>query len=110
MFDISKTSQISTIQSFPLYTYYVEGQVIFENADTSCPLESISRINPYVFTNDVEVLHLTNRYNGTNTVTHMCSWKFKALVGYGFKVVVEELDVDEDTRLTVENRTDILLK
>ena len=87
------------------------GFFIFEDVTFSrCPFESISRINPFHFTDVDQVLSLRNYFFENSTSLSPCKWQFTAPLNYGFKILIKNLDFDGKTKLTVENRTDVLIK
>uniref|UniRef100_A0A914QM08 CUB domain-containing protein n=1 Tax=Panagrolaimus davidi TaxID=227884 RepID=A0A914QM08_9BILA len=86
------------------------GYIIFDNTNNKCPLESVSRINPYHFTDETQILYLQNGYdNETNSYKLACKWQFTAPLNYGFKIVVEMFETAKDTFFEVKNRTDLLI-
>ena len=88
-----------------------QGFVLFDEWGTdACPLESISRVNPFRFEDDTQIIYLQSTYYANSTRKHPCLWQFTAPKGYGFKYIVEALNVVSPVQLSIKNSTEILKK
>ena len=91
-----------------LFTAF-RGFALFDDwGDDDCPLESISRVDPFEFEDDTQIIYLQSTFYANSTRKHPCLWQFKAPEGYGFKFVVEELNVVYPVQLNIENSTEII--
>lgn len=84
-----------------------QGFVLFDDWGDDCPLESISRINPYYFNDETQVISLQSKYPNSSR-THPCLWQFSAPKGFGFKFVIQELNLMDQVQLTISNSTNVI--
>ena len=90
-------------------TFYgpFQGFVLFDDWGDDCPLESISRVDPYNFTDDTQIIYLQSNYPNS-TRTHPCLWQFAAPEGFGFKFVIQQLNITDQVQITITNSTNII--
>lgn len=90
-----------------------QGYVLFENDKNTYPMESLTKIHPFQFTDETELFYLTSSYNSYNDAektSSPCFWQFLAPNGYGFKVVIKSLILTKVSKMTIQNSTDIIAK
>ena len=85
-----------------------KGFIFFDESNDLCLMESISRIEPFNFTDETQIFHVSASDNKVQNRT--CKWKFTAPQGFGFKVVVTWFSASSRTQTLIENTTDILAK
>ena len=76
--------------------------------DDDCPLESISREAPFKFKDETQIIYLQSSFYANSTRKHPCLWQFGAPEGYGFKFVVEVLNIVYPVQLKIENSTEVI--
>uniref|UniRef100_A0AC34FMC8 CUB domain-containing protein n=1 Tax=Panagrolaimus sp. ES5 TaxID=591445 RepID=A0AC34FMC8_9BILA len=128
-FLISKAWHHALKTSLPSEPPAAQGYAYFEKYDnTKCPLESISRQEPFQFRNESQTLFIQSAYyNETlrNFIPHQddeifsdvlyytrkrpCFWRFKAPKGYGFKIVILKFNLASVTEFLIKNSTDIIV-
>ena len=101
----SDEGDVNTGESFCAF----QGFVLFDDwGDESCPLESISRVDPFEFENETQIIYLQSSFYANSTRKHPCQWQFSAPEGYGFKFVVEVLNVVYPVQLKIQNSTEVI--
>uniref|UniRef100_A0AC34G460 CUB domain-containing protein n=1 Tax=Panagrolaimus sp. ES5 TaxID=591445 RepID=A0AC34G460_9BILA len=86
-----------------------QGFAYFDDWADDCPLESVSRIDPFKFTNPDEVIVVRSTYDPSTFRNQSCLWQFKAPENYGFKIVISELNILNSTIFKVENIQDTII-
>uniref|UniRef100_A0A914PNX6 CUB domain-containing protein n=1 Tax=Panagrolaimus davidi TaxID=227884 RepID=A0A914PNX6_9BILA len=102
-----------TSYNFHIYNIYervaFQGFAYFDDWGDDCPLESVSRVNPFQFTDLKQVLVLHSTYKEYHRRNQSCLWQFKAPINYGFKIVITNLDILNGTIFKVENSRDTII-
>uniref|UniRef100_A0A914Q8Y0 Uncharacterized protein n=1 Tax=Panagrolaimus davidi TaxID=227884 RepID=A0A914Q8Y0_9BILA len=86
-----------------------QGFAYFDDWGDDCPLESVSRINPFQFTDLSEVIVIRSTFNPKKPRIQPCLWQFKAPVNFGFKIVITSLNVSDSTVFKVVNNQDTII-
>ena len=85
-----------------------QGFVLFDDWGDDCPLESVSRVDPFHFTDETQIIYLQSSYFSNGTRNHSCLWQFTAPDGYGMKYSIEVLNIVSPVLLNIENSTERL--
>uniref|UniRef100_A0AC34FF52 CUB domain-containing protein n=1 Tax=Panagrolaimus sp. ES5 TaxID=591445 RepID=A0AC34FF52_9BILA len=101
-FDLKNNEDISGYLAFQGFAY-------FDDWGNDCPLESVSRITPFQFTDLNQVLVLRSTYAPSKMRDQSCLWQFKAPKNYGFKIVISEFNIPNSTIFKVENTQDTII-
>uniref|UniRef100_A0AC34FLI4 CUB domain-containing protein n=1 Tax=Panagrolaimus sp. ES5 TaxID=591445 RepID=A0AC34FLI4_9BILA len=97
---------------FPFYSNdfsAFQGFFIFDDWGDDCPLESVSRVNPFQFTDDTQILVLRSVYDYAKNRSHPCLWQFTAPYGYWLKILITKFSLQNSTVFTVKNSDEIVL-
>uniref|UniRef100_A0A914Y1H7 CUB domain-containing protein n=1 Tax=Panagrolaimus superbus TaxID=310955 RepID=A0A914Y1H7_9BILA len=86
-----------------------QGFAYFDDWGDDCPLESVSRINPFQFTDSNEVIVFRSTYDPSESRYQSCLWQFKAPKNYGFKIVFTDFNILNSTILKVQNTRDTFI-
>lgn len=100
----NQTSFTMTKSVSPKLYQGFQGFVLLEEGTIRCPLESISRINPFYFTDESQIIELRSPSQGLYTQGEIfkCLWKFEAPNGFGIKTVIWEFQsMDNGNSFTV---------
>uniref|UniRef100_A0A914QSF4 CUB domain-containing protein n=1 Tax=Panagrolaimus davidi TaxID=227884 RepID=A0A914QSF4_9BILA len=116
---------VFNISSYFLQTFYfwqqydaLNGYLYFEQWNDDCPFESMSREKPYKFTDETEIIYISSFYENITTFgdipiksngINSCKWQFKAPKGFGFKIVIQKINMFSKGHFQVFNSTDMFL-
>ena len=88
---------------------YFQGYAFFDDwNDADCPLESISRVSPFAFEDETQILLLWSSFSKNHKRIHPCQWQFTAPKGYSFKLLIDTLSISDTTHLIIEARDHII--
>uniref|UniRef100_A0A914QIG0 Uncharacterized protein n=1 Tax=Panagrolaimus davidi TaxID=227884 RepID=A0A914QIG0_9BILA len=97
---------------FPTRGYSIaeQGFIAFFDDPDKCPLEFLNEDKPFKIIHENQILHIRSNYFNNINRQQPCQWKFAAPVGYGFKMVVQKLNISATTSFSIQNSTDIITK
>ena len=105
--DVFRATDFYFFESSDFYDIYpFTGAILYDEwNDDDCPLESISRLDPFEFTQESQIIYIQSVYFKNSTRKHPCRWRFVGPESYGFKIVLTEMALFPGTTLTVQNST-----
>uniref|UniRef100_A0A914PEC5 Uncharacterized protein n=1 Tax=Panagrolaimus davidi TaxID=227884 RepID=A0A914PEC5_9BILA len=83
-----------------------QGYIIFIKRTKTCRLESITRKKPFEFKNEKQMFYFQSDVHTNEYARPPCEWNFLAPLGYGFKIIIEDIAAS----VTIRNTTDLLVK
>uniref|UniRef100_A0A914P828 CUB domain-containing protein n=1 Tax=Panagrolaimus davidi TaxID=227884 RepID=A0A914P828_9BILA len=86
-----------------------QGFAYFDDWGNDCPLESVSRVEPFQFTDITQILVIRSTFDPTKPRRQSCLWQFKAPKDYGFKIVITSIEILNSTFFKVENSQDTVI-
>lgn len=98
-------------EDFQNFNSAVQGMVIFDTWTNSCPLESVSRDEPFQIKDETQIIYIQSSFYKSKFRRLPCKWRFSAPNNeYGFKIVIKKLHISNSTELIFKNSTTIFLK